>query len=216
MRKSFLFLLQFVNVNLAALVVSAAVVTAGAVLTGVPQGADNLFTSYFGGFPVALMLLSYIFGFALFSTNLNMGLSFGARRRDFFWAVQGIFGLYTGVSCLLWLVMARIPGAMGWQGFDQRWYAMLYSPGWLFPILCMSLLALGALTGLVYVRSRAWGAVLMGAGSMAVVLVMILMMLSGSLPLWEQLPAVLAAGCAVLFLAAEAVLWQSVQRFVVR
>ena len=47
MFKSFRFLFQFAWVNLGAVLAFAAVVTVGSFATGVPNGAENLFETYF-------------------------------------------------------------------------------------------------------------------------------------------------------------------------
>ena len=52
MLRAFRFQLQFAWVNVVALLGFAAVVTVGCYLTGVPAGADNLFTTYYGAMPI--------------------------------------------------------------------------------------------------------------------------------------------------------------------
>ena len=61
MLKSFRFLLQFAWVNLGAVLGFAAVVTAGSFLTGVPNGAQNIFETYFSTLPLVVLIILFIF-----------------------------------------------------------------------------------------------------------------------------------------------------------
>ena len=120
MVKSFKYLLQFAWINLGAILGFAAIVIAGAYLTGVPQGANNLFRTYFGTFPLLTLIMLFLFSYALCTSNLNLALSFGARRRDFFFAIQGVLLLYAGVCWALQAVMSAIPDLFAWTSVD-RW-----------------------------------------------------------------------------------------------
>ena len=158
MVKSFRFLLQFTWINLGALLVFALVVTVGSLLTGVPGGADNLFSSYFSAFPLMALMILYIYAFALCTSCLNLALSFGATRRGFFWAVQGILLVYTFVSWLLQGVLAALPSLFHWA-FPERFpiLRMCGFSSWSFPLLCLVILCLGCLAGLVFIKSKAAG-----------------------------------------------------------
>lgn len=74
----------------------AVLVVVGCYATGCPVGQSNLFATYYGAFPLVTLFVLFLFAFSLCTSNLNLGLSFGARRRDFFWAVQGVLVVYTG------------------------------------------------------------------------------------------------------------------------
>lgn len=104
MVKSFQYLFQFARVNLAATLIFAFVVVVGAFLTGVPQGAENIFRTYFGCFPLMILLMLFLFAYALCTSNLNLALSFGARRRALgvTLGMSGLLSLFSmGVAALL-------------------------------------------------------------------------------------------------------------------
>ena len=233
MVKSFRFLLQFAWVNLACLLGAAAVITAGAYLTGVPGGADNLFRTYFSTFPLMTLIILFIFAFAMCTSNLNLALSFGSRRRDFFWAVQGVLLVYAGVCWVLQLVMSAIPGLFGWS--DQGRWTFMLSLGtgsyiWLYPLLCLAVLALGCLCGLVMTRSKLLGTLIVIAALLVIIACMVLLMLGANLELhlfsaegmspdlfpWGRLPLYLTLGMTAVLGASEAVIWRTVKRFMVR
>lgn len=221
MVKSFKFLFQFAWVNLAVLLGLAAVVLAGAYATGVPNGADNLFRTYFGSFPLMELLIGFIASFSLCTANLNLGLSFGARRRDFFWALQGVLVFDTAVCWVLQLTLSVIPAAFGWASIDS-WTILLSlgrQPLWVFPLLCLTALALGCLCGLVSVRSKLLGALLMFAvilaGLGAAIPLMIIADFSAA-GRWGGFSRLLALGAAAVFLVCEALIRWIVNRAVVR
>ena len=223
MVKSFRFLLQFAWINLGALLIFALVVTVGSMLTGVPSGADNLFSSYFSIFPLMVLMILYIYAFALCTSNLNLALSFGATRRGFFWAVQGILLLYILVSWLLQGVLAALPTLLNWA-FPER-FPMLRMCGftsWFFPLLCLVILCLGCLAGVVFIKSRVAGIVVITfSGVLGIAGIVALFVTSsavrdfgpglfGSLPLWLT-----AAGVAVGGVS-EGFLWHTVRNFIVK
>lgn len=223
MVKSFRFLLQFAWINLGSLLIFALVVTVGSMLTGVPSGADNLFSSYFSIFPLMVLMILYIYAFALCTSNLNLALSFGATRRGFFWAVQGILLLYILVSWLLQGVLAALPTLLNWA-FPERFpiLRMCGFTSWFFPLLCLVILCLGCLAGVVFIKSRVAGIVVITfSGVLGIAGIVALFVTSsavrdfgpglfGSLPLWLT-----AAGVAVVGVS-EGFLWHTVRNFIVK
>lgn len=223
MVKSFRFLLQFAWINLGALLIFALVVTVGSMLTGVSGGADNLFSTYFSAFPLMVLMILYIYAFALCTSNLNLALSFGATRRGFFWAVQGILLLYILVSWLLQGVLAALPTLLNWA-FPERFpiLRMCGFTSWFFPLLCLVILCLGCLAGIIFIKSKAAGIVVitlsavLGIGGMVALFITSSAVrdfgpeLFGSLPLW------LTAGAVALVGVSEGFLWHTVRNFIVK
>lgn len=224
MVKSFRFLLQFAWINLGALLVFALIVTVGSLLTGVPTGADNLFSTYFSAFPLMALMILYIYAFALCTSNLNLALSFGATRQGFFGALQGILLLYIFVSWLLQGVLASIPTLLHWQDPDR--FSMLLMMGgfdsWFFPLLSLVILCLGCLAGIIFTKSKAAGVVtvtlsgVLGIGGMVALFITSSAVrdfggdLFGSLPLWLT-----AAGVAIVGVS-EGFLWHTIRNFMVK
>lgn len=223
MVKSFRFLLQFAWINLGALLVFALIVTVGSLLTGVPGGADNLFSTYFSAFPLMALMILYIYAFALCTSNLNLALSFGATRRGFFGALQGILLLYIFVSWLLQGVLAAIPTLLNWA-YPERFpiLRMCGFTSWFFPLLSLVILCLGCLAGIIFTKSKAAGVVtvtlsgVLGIGGMVALFITSSAVrdfggdLFGSLPLWLT-----AAGVAIVGVS-EGFLWHTIRNFMVK
>ena len=221
MVKSFKYLFQFAWVNLAATLAFAAVVIVGSCLTGVPQGANNIFRAYFGCFPLIILLMMFLFAYALCTSNLNLALSFGARRRDYFLAVQGVLLLYTGVCWALQTVMSAIPDLFAWTSVD-RWSFLMSLGGltnWRYPLACLTIMVLGCLCGLLYVRSRVWGGVVMILTMLGgVVATMVLLIFSDSQPgsPGALTAAILNYGAVAVIAVCELMIWRTVNRCIVR
>ena len=221
MAKSFKYLLQFAWINLGAILGFAAIVIAGAYLTGVPQGANNLFRTYFGTFPLMTLIMLFLFSYALCTSNLNLALSFGARRRDFFFAIQGVLLLYAGVCWALQAVMSAIPDLFAWTSVD-RWSFLMSLGGltnWQYPLACLAIMTLGCLCGLLYVRSRVWGGVVMIFTMLGgVAATMVLLIFSDSQPgtPGALTATILTCGSVGVIAVCELLIWRTVHRFVVR
>lgn len=229
MMKSARFLSQFVWVNLFAIICFALIVIVGCYVTGVPQGADNLFRSYYSAFPLMELFILYFYGFALCTNNLNLALSFGAKRRDFFWGIQGIILLYAAACWLIQVLMSLLTKQGGWTELN-RWSWVLGDslPMGTYPFLCVLVLVLGGLSGLVMARSRAWGTALSVAAVLLMIALCAVLFIMADIGLWEflvngeygglwgKLPYLLAGAALLMFLVGEAVIWRTVKGYVVR
>lgn len=219
MVKSFKFLLQFAWVNLAAVLGFAALVVVGTHATGVPNGAENIFRTYFGSFPFSALIMVFIFAIALCTSNLNMALSFGGRRQDYFWALQAIMLVYTGVCWALQIVMSAIPVVFQWSEVDRWTVLMSLGTGssWSYPLVLMSSLCLGCLCGLTFARSRVLGAILFSVAFVVFMTFLVLLLLTGNHDgLWGVLPMILFLVTLAVFAVSEVFLWRTVNRYVVR
>lgn len=221
MVKSFKYLLQFAWINLGAILGFAAIVIAGAYLTGVPQGANNLFRTYFGTFPLLTLIMLFLFSYALCTSNLNLALSFGARRRDFFFAIQGVLLLYAGVCWALQAVMSAIPDLFAWTSVD-RWSFLMSLGGltnWQYPLACLTIMTLGCLCGLLYVRSKGWGVLVMVVtilGGIAATMVLLIFLDSQPGTPGALTATILTCGSVGVIAVCELLIWRTVHRFVVR
>ena len=231
MVKSFRFLLSYSWVNLGAVFGFAAIVIVGCYITGVPGNPNvgNLFETYYAMFPTMILLCLFLFAFAMCTSSLNLGLSMGARRRDFFWAIQGNMAFYAVVCWGLQLFMSAFPALANWEIRD-KWALLDLFDGrvWVFPLVCMVLMVLGCLSGLVLVKSKILGGVLVTISIFVMIFVTIFMILSADTGVmdtlldseWGWFFAVLPkAGLTVLSVGAvggEFLIWKVVQRYVVR
>lgn len=221
MLKSFRFLLQFAWVNLGAVLGFAAVVTAGSFLTGVPNGAQNIFETYFSTLPLVVLIILFIFAFSLCTSNLNLALSLGARRRDFFLAVQGILLLYTGVCWLLQIAVSAIPVLFHWSR-PERWSILTALRGpnlFSYPLLCLAVLLAGCVCGLIFTRSKAAGVIIVFAAAVLGVFGVTFLFVTSDT--WGEahlgvLPVVLTAGAVAVIGVSEGFLWRTISRYAVK
>lgn len=227
MVKSFRFLLSYSWVNLGAVFGFAAIVIAGCYVTGVPDdpNAGNLFETYYAMFPTMILLCLFLYAFAMCTNNLNLGLSMGARRRDFFWAIQGNMLFYTAACLVLYWFMSALPAIAGWEVRERFSLLGTYSGKfWLYPMLCMAMLVLGCLSGLVMVRSKILGTLLVILSILIMMGVTVFMLLSAETSLldflagsvWNDLPKILVGALAAAFAGGEVLIWRTVRRSVVR
>ena len=231
MVRSLRFLLNFTWVNLGAIFGFAAVVIAGCYVTGVPDdpNAGNLFETYYAMFPTMILLCLFLYAFAMCTNNLNLGLSMGARRRDFFWAVQGNMAFYAVVCWGLQLFMSAFPALAGWE-VRERWELLNLFGGrvWVFPLVCMVLMVLGCLSGLVMVKSKIAGTILVTISIFVMIFATVFMILSADTGvmsylvetewgwLWTTLPRIMIAVLSAGAVGGEFLIWKVVQRYVVR
>lgn len=232
MMKSFRFLLQSIWTGLGALIGFAVIVTVGAYATGVPgglpDGSNSLFQTYFSSFPLMTLLILFMYGLSLCSNYMDLALSMGARRKDFFWAVQGVLLVYTAVGWALQFLMSALPWLDNWADAGRFEIMMTFGGEVSFPMLCLVLSALGCATGPILANSKVWGTIIIVAAILLTMLVLIMMMLLADTELWSillcsswgglwrALPAVLLAVGLVILAASEALIWRAVSRFVVR
>ena len=231
MGKSVRFLLQFTWVNLGAIFGFAAIIIAGCYATGIPYDLDtsNLFETYYSMFPTMILLCLFLYAFSLCTNNLNLGLSMGARRRDFFWAIQGNMAFYAVICWVLQLFMSAFPAMANWE-VRKRWALLDLFDGraWMFPLVCMVLMVLGCLSGMVVVKNKALGGILVTLSVFVMIGVTVFMILSADTGimdylldtewgwLWTTLPKAMLAVLAAGAVGGELLIWRVIQRYVVR
>ena len=231
MGRSFRFLLNFAWINLGAIFGFAAIVIAGCYITGVPGNTENgnLFETYYAMFPTMLLLILFLYAFALCTNNLNLGLSMGARRTDFFWALQGIMVFYAVVCWALQLFMSAFPAIASWE-VRERWALLDLFGGrvWAFPLVCLVLMVLGCLSGMVMVKNKIVGSILVTVSIFVMVVVTVFMILSADTNIVENLletefgwlftvlPRVMIGVLAVGAVEGELFIWWFIQRCIVR
>ena len=227
MGKSFRFLLNFAWVNLSAIFGFAAIVIVGCYVTGVPGNTENgnLFETYYAMFPTMILLILFLYAFSLCTNNLNLGLSMGARRADFFWALQGIMVFYAVVCWLLQLFMAAFPALAGWEA-RERWELLnLFGYRvWVFPLICIVLMVLGCLSGMVMVKNKIIGTILVTLSILVMIGATVFMLLSTDTnfqelifdSIWGDLPKIVLGVLAVSFVGGELLIWKVIQRYIVR
>jgi hypothetical protein len=215
MKRTLRFLCQFGWIYLACLVGFALAITACAFLTGVPHGSDNLFSSYFGSYPVAMLLILYLFSIGLCTTYLNLAVSFGARRQDYFWGTQVGFLVLSGAAWVIKVGMTALSTAMNWMDELGEPYAVALQevPGWCYLLMGMACMALGAVCGFVLIRSRVWGTIFMVVVMLAFItgVTVSLLISDGFLPLNGMM-----AGVVVVFVLCEGIIWRFFKRYSVR
>ena len=189
----------------------------------------NLFETYYAMFPTMLLLILFLYAFALCTNNLNLGLSMGARRTDFFWALQGIMVFYAVVCWALQLFMSAFPAIASWE-VRERWALLDLFGGrvWAFPLVCLVLMVLGCLSGMVMVKNKIVGSILVTVSIFVMVVVTVFMILSADTNIVENLletefgwlftvlPRVMIGVLAVGAVEGELFIWWFIQRCIVR
>lgn len=218
MKRSFRFLMLTALPNLAIVAGTAAVISLGTVLFGSGMDDNNVFQTYFGMFPMMQLMIFFLLSFNLSTINLNIALSFGARREDYFLALQGVFGVYTLGGWAIQKGMAFLPGLLKMEDSDH-WYTMLSlgeQPFWVYPLVLLTVIVLGCLCGLLSARSKVWRVAVflmaMVIGVAAVVMVLVWTNHGG----WGDLPAILAVGMVLVFVLSEYFLRRVIRRAVVK
>lgn len=231
MVKSFRFLLNFALVNLAGIFGFIAVVIAGCYITDRTDRIvySGLFANYYVMLPTFILLCLFLYAMALCTNNLNLGLSMGARRVDFFWAIQGIILFYTAVGWALEWVLSVFPAAAGWAERDQ-WAVMAAYSGkiWIFPLLCVTLLMLGCLLGLLMVRHRVLSTIILTLSVIIITGSTMFMLLSAQTNItvfltgrgWDwlftTLPKILPVALTALAAGGELLMWRAIRNYTVR
>lgn len=161
MKKSFRFLWQFEWTYWATIVVFAAAVTALTQYSGAGYHDNGLsfFQTYYATYALLELMFLFIFGFAMITVYLHMALSFGARRSDYFAALQLYMLSMTAVAWAVQQGMARLPALLDWP-LAVAWELMLtlgHLPFWVFPLMCMAIQAVGMMCGLLVNRHKVLG-----------------------------------------------------------
>lgn len=222
MKKCLQYFWPFLWPNVSAVIVFQAVVVLLAVVSGVPQGADNLFATYFYSMPLLILLFLFMYSVSLSTACLNLAVSMGATRRFYFQGMQFMLAFYALAGWGLTLLMPLIPQLGNWTP-NKRIQILLLVSGryaFLYPLLCLAILVVGGLCGLLMARSKALGMAVMTVAVLATIAGVVVLALAGTglfdlgfTPLF--LPIAVAILLAV-FLAGEFLLWRAIRRYVVR
>ena len=225
MKRAFRYFGLTVSFNVLVLCGLAVVVTLGAVyFSGGDAAAQemhrNMFSSYFGLFPLMSIIILFILSFNLCTVDLQVAVSFGARRRDFFLGLQGALLIYSFVIWGLQAVMSRVPERMGWS--DLEHWQMLMGNGMgigTYLLMVMAVLSMGCLCGLVFTRSKVWGVVVLCAVVIVGIIAVVVQMFTAfnrDTQIWGDLPWILTAVFGLILLAAEAGIWKFIKGYCVR
>ncbi len=217
MARCFRFLLRFSLMNLAIFAAVAAVIVAGAFVTGVPAGTTNLFSTYFDSFPALALFILFMMAFSMTST-LTLALNFGATRNALFAAIQGMLAVYAVGGWAISALFSALPVWCGWPREGAATALMLNtSPAFLAAGAAAAVL--GLLSGVMMARSRV-------LGSMILILAMLLMMVGifwlvitgGAFAGdgWGDLPWLLPLALGLAAVAADVFLYRYLKGYVVR
>jgi hypothetical protein len=95
---------------------------------------------------------------------------------------------------------------------------------WAFPLVCLVLMVLGCLSGMVLVKNKVLGGILVTLSIFVMIFVTVFMLLSAETSLldflagsvWNDLPKILVGALAAAFAGGEVLIWRTIQRYVVR
>lgn len=222
MKKCLQYFWPFLWPNVAAMVVFEAVVVVLAFVSGVPQGQEGIFATYFYSMPLLILLFLFMYSVSLTTATLNLAIAMGGTRRTYFQGMQLILVVYALIGWGLTLLMPLIPQMGNWVP-NQRLHLLLLVTGryaLLYPLLCLAILVVGGLSGLLMVRSKALGIFIMFLAILVAIAGVVVLGLAGMgffdlgfTPLF--LPIAVVVLLAILILG-ELLLWRSIRRYVVR
>lgn len=222
MKKCLQYFWPFLWPNISAMVVFEAVVVVLAVLSGVPQGQEGLFATYFYSMPLLILLFLFIYSNALATSNLNLAIAMGWTRRAYFQGMQLILAVYALIGWGLTLFMPLIPQLGSWQTTNHLQILMLVTGRYalLYPLLCLAILVVGCLAGLLMVRSKALGIFVMFVAILVSIAGVVVLALAGMgifdlgfTPLFLPISVVVLLAILVL---GEYLLWRCIRRYAVR
>ena len=133
------------------------------------------------------------------------------------------------VCWLLQLFMSAFPAIANWEVRD-RWALLDLFGGqvWVFPLVCLVLMVLGCLSGMVMVKNKIIGTILVTLSILVMMGVTVFMLLSADTNimvflletewawLWVALPKVMIAVLAMGAVGGELLIWRTIQRYIVR
>mgnify|MGYP003299904996 CR=1 FL=1 len=218
MIKSLKFASQFLLENLLVLTGLVLIIFVGCLVTGVPAGATNLFATYYTLFPLMYPMIVFITSFAWCTNNLNLALSYGCRRRDFFHATQLLILTYILFGWLLNRLLCSITILGSWNNPKLSVLFLLDVPFPLYALFTAALVLVGCALGPLYLRSRLIGSLIM----MLIVLIGIgsttglLLLADHSNKNWGDLPLLLTVGLAFVCAGSEWYLHRIIHKATVR
>ena len=111
MKRSIRFGLQNLKLQIPSMIGMGAMLTLFAIMSG----GKGFFYSYYGMLPSLLLFLSAMFGVAFTTTQLNIALSFGELRRNYFKMVQ-VQTAVVSISCgVIFFLCREIPLWLGME-----------------------------------------------------------------------------------------------------
>ena len=113
------FLWRFTWANWLILLIFAGVVFLGSAVTGVPEGTRNMFSIYLGLFPMMVPMILLLFNLGRCSTFLQLALSFGGQRRNYFLVIQLFLLFDTLLGYGVLLLLRDIPVTLLWVQVDE-------------------------------------------------------------------------------------------------
>lgn len=170
-------------------------------------GDESLFSSYYTGIPMMLMIFALVYG-----TNLSMGqrhvaLSMGMLRKTYFVSMQ--------VTMLLFAVVmtAYFAASMALHPYMNLETPLLWhTPLWLYGLLCFVLTLVGVAVGFWIHKSKVWGALSLVGVMIACIGLFFLQMFVEQGDLLWILPLIMG----VLGICMEIVVWRCIRRTEVR
>lgn len=217
MARCFRFLLRFSLINLSIFAGAAAVILAGAFITEVPEGHVNLFSTYFDGFPALALFIAFMMTFSMMST-LTLALNFGATRKALFGALQGVLAIYAVGGWAISVLFSSVPVWFGWsrQGAAS---ALVLNTGPAFLAALAAAAVFGVLSGVMMIRSRVVGTILMVLAMLALLAGTFWLVITGdrfSGEMWGDLPWLLPLGLGLAAVVADGFLYRYLKGYVVR
>lgn len=186
------------------------VITAGLLLIvggNLLLGDGGLFSSYYTGIPMMLMIFALVYGTNLGVGQRHVALSMGMPRRTYFISMQVTMLLFAGVMTAYYAASVALYPYM-----DLKTPLMWQAPLWLYGLLCFVLTLVGVAVGFWIRKSKVWGALsLVGVMIACMGLFFVLMFVEQGDLFWI-LPLVMG----ILGIGMEIIVWRCIRRVEVR
>ena len=205
--------------NITAVCGVAIVLTLGCILTGAPVGKESMFTTYFSLFPFMYLLILLTVSISCCTTSLQLALSFGARRQDFFCALQIYVTFYALLGWVLNSILKAV--SMNWIPNESTpTMDLLFHTSFPFYILiAIPTILLGCALGPIYTRSPLLGSLVMVGimlGGISATVFLLLVSHNDSIHLWGDLPAILVTLFMIIGAVCEVFIYRFVKQATVR
>ena len=214
MKRSIRFGLQNLKLQIPSMIGMGAMLTLFAIMSG----GKGFFYSYYGMLPSLLLFLSAMFGVAFTTTQLNIALSFGELRRNYFKMVQ-VQTAVVSISCgVIFFLCREIPLWLGMESGNTMINKIS------IPMLagCVAVLYLvGGVTGVAYQRGNLLVKIVTTVSAFILSFISILMPIFADIvrksdTVWGQVFIAIAAVAVAIALICEGILWWHIKSVNVR
>ena len=177
---------------------------------------DGILDSYLSGYPTFTMIMALIMPMTISGALLDVALSMGSRRRDYFAGIQAVILVSSVISVAFIYAVYLVVQSDLLARYDYSYY-YYFSPE-LAPhtaVLIFAAHLIGAGAGALSQR-RKWLSMLIFGASTMILTTISIVQIAARAGLWGDLVWILSLVVIILAAVLEVVLWRHVSRATVR